>query len=113
MEAIVSGGKIALIWARTRSGSTPGLTLINPKVICPALRSGFEPSFWARNSHVQNVLAVVRGDGAPVLAWDLEVSPGVFAGFAGWVLLMALPVAYVVDVGPVAPPAERPEPVDP
>jgi predicted alpha/beta-fold hydrolase len=39
---------------------------------CPSLRAGFEPSWWVRSSHVQNVMAVVRGDGAPALKWDLE-----------------------------------------
>jgi predicted alpha/beta-fold hydrolase len=39
---------------------------------CPALRAGFEPTFLARNTHVQSVLTVFRGDGAPSLAWDRE-----------------------------------------
>ena len=37
-----------------------------------SLREGFRPSFWVRSSHVQNALAVVRGDTAPSLPWDLE-----------------------------------------
>lgn len=39
---------------------------------CPSLRAGFEPSWWARSSHVQNVLTVVRGEAAPALKWDME-----------------------------------------
>lgn len=39
---------------------------------CPSLRTGFEPSRWVRSAHVQNVLAVVRGEAAPPLDWDLE-----------------------------------------
>lgn len=39
---------------------------------CPSLRAGFEPSWWVRNSHVQNLLTVVRGDNAPPVAWDLD-----------------------------------------
>jgi predicted alpha/beta-fold hydrolase len=39
---------------------------------CPSLRDGFEPSYWVRNAHVQNLLTVVRGDGAPALGWDRE-----------------------------------------
>lgn len=39
---------------------------------CPALQIGPEPSYWVRNAHVQNLLTVVRGDGAPALPWDLE-----------------------------------------
>jgi len=39
---------------------------------CPSLSRGFEPSFWVRNTHVQSVLTVVRGDGAKPMAWDLE-----------------------------------------
>lgn len=39
---------------------------------CPSLRTGFEPSRWVRNTHVQNVMTVVRGDAAPPLEWDLE-----------------------------------------
>lgn len=39
---------------------------------CPSLRSGFEPAWWVRNSHLQNVLTVVRGDIAPPLHWDVE-----------------------------------------
>ena len=37
---------------------------------CPSLREGFDPSFWLRNTHVQNALTVVRGDGAQPMAWD-------------------------------------------
>ncbi len=37
---------------------------------CPSLREGFEPAFWIRNTHVQNVLTVVRGDNARPLTWD-------------------------------------------
>ena len=36
------------------------------------MRVGFEPSYWLRSAHVQNVMTVVRGEGAPVLRWDLE-----------------------------------------
>jgi len=39
---------------------------------CPSLRVGLEPSRWLRNSHVQNLLTVVRGDVAPRLKWDLD-----------------------------------------
>jgi predicted alpha/beta-fold hydrolase len=39
---------------------------------CPSLRGGFEPSFWVRNTHVQSVLTVVRGEGARPLAWDMD-----------------------------------------
>lgn len=39
---------------------------------CPSLRAGFEPSRWVRSAHVQNVLAVVRGETAPPLDWDLD-----------------------------------------
>jgi uncharacterized protein len=39
---------------------------------CPSLRAGFEPPYWMRSAHIQNVMTVVRGDGAPALKWDLE-----------------------------------------
>lgn len=39
---------------------------------CPALRDGFAPSLWVRNTHVQNVLTVVRGDAAPPVEWDMQ-----------------------------------------
>ncbi len=39
---------------------------------CPSLRAGFEPAWWLRSSHLQNVLTVARGESAPPLAWDLE-----------------------------------------
>ena len=39
---------------------------------CPSLSGGFEPSLWVRNTHVQSVLTVVRGDGARAMAWDRE-----------------------------------------
>ncbi|HET9063562.1 MAG TPA: hypothetical protein VFO62_09770, partial [Candidatus Binatia bacterium] len=39
---------------------------------CPSLRDGFAPSFWARSAHVQNALAVLRGDGMRALRWDRE-----------------------------------------
>jgi predicted alpha/beta-fold hydrolase len=39
---------------------------------CPTLRVGFEPAWWLRSSHLQNVLTVWRGEAAPPLAWDLE-----------------------------------------
>ena len=39
---------------------------------CSSLRDGFQPSRWLRNSHVQNVLTVVRGDYARALTWDLD-----------------------------------------
>jgi predicted alpha/beta-fold hydrolase len=40
--------------------------------LCPSLRAGFAPAWWVRNSHLQNVLTVMRSDSAPPLAWDLE-----------------------------------------
>ncbi|HYC56808.1 MAG TPA: alpha/beta fold hydrolase [Candidatus Binatia bacterium] len=39
---------------------------------CASLRAGFRPSYWVRNSHVQNVLTVMRDDAAPSLKWDME-----------------------------------------
>jgi hypothetical protein len=39
---------------------------------CPSLRDGFAPSLWARSAHVQNALAVLRGNGMPALRWDRE-----------------------------------------
>jgi uncharacterized protein len=39
---------------------------------CPALRDGLEPSWFIRNSHVQNVLTLVRDEVAPPLEWDAE-----------------------------------------
>ena len=39
---------------------------------CPSLRSEYLPPRWARSGHVQNVLAVLRTDYAPAVAWDAE-----------------------------------------
>jgi predicted alpha/beta-fold hydrolase len=39
---------------------------------CPSLRTGLEPSWLVRNSHVQNVLTLVRDEVAPPVAWDAE-----------------------------------------
>lgn len=39
---------------------------------CPSLRAGLEPSWLMRNSHLQNMLTIVRDEVAPPLHWDAE-----------------------------------------
>src|SRR5689334_10386634 len=39
---------------------------------CPSLREGLEPSWLVRNSHIQNVLTLLRDEVAPPLSWDAE-----------------------------------------
>jgi predicted alpha/beta-fold hydrolase len=39
---------------------------------CPSLRTGLEPAWLVRNSHIQNMLTLVRDQVAPPVSWDAE-----------------------------------------